>query len=437
MSGGAMVNVAVGLGLSPIVSRMYSKEEFGVFYIYVSVVTIGGLLINGMYNMAFVVPQREEDFLGLLKFCLITSLLGSLCFFIFLLLAKSSFLDWINAEELGSFAYLMPLGLLLSSLVISLQNWNVRRKEFKTNSLSAVATGVSDRGSQIGFGVSLGSVFSSLIFSKILADVVTILMLTKKSMISEIRTAFQIPMSRVKEILYEYIKYPKYVLSGNFINRLSGDIPLYLFSAAFDLRAAGAFGFATAILNVPYKVIGGSISTVYFQKATELFNQDRDLLQKFTISSFAKMTLLGSLAFGFLFAFGDFIFSFVFGEEWNLAGRIARVLSIYYIFKIISSPFNNIFRTVKKEQYSLIVNVVLSISRIGGVAVGILYDDLMSAIILFSLGNIIGYLVNFWLVFYSQGIQISRLLLKPFFQMIMIFGSFYVLRLVLLPYLIK
>ena len=435
MSSGAVVNVVIGLGLSPIVSRMYSKEEFGIYYIYLSVITIGGLIINGMYNMAFVVPKREEDFLALLKFCLISSFFGSLIFLVFLVIARSPFLNWISAEELGHFAYLLPLGLFLSSLVVTFQNWNVRRKEFKTNSISSVVTGVTDRGSQIGFGLSLGSVFSSLIFSKILSDIMTLITLSKRTMISEIRGALSIPISQMKKTILEYVKYPKFILTGNFINRLSGDIPLYLFAATFDLRAAGAFGFATAILNVPYKVIGGSISTVYFQKATELYNKDKKLLQEFSKSSFMKMTFLGSLAFGFVFGFGDIIFNIVFSSEWNLAGRIARVLSLYYIFKIVSSPFSTVIRSVKKEEYGLYLNIVLSVSRVFGIFVGILTGDLIYAVIWFALGNVFGYLVSNFLIFKAQGLKYFESMANSCMIIFLIYGMFYGLRLLTYPYL--
>jgi O-antigen/teichoic acid export membrane protein len=388
-----------------------------------------------MYNTAFVVPKREEDFLAMLKFCLISSFFGSLIFLVFLLIARSSFLNWISAEELGHFAYLLPAGLFLSSLVVSFQNWNVRRKEFKTNSISAVVTGTTDRGSQIGFGLSLGAVFSSLIFSKVLSDIMTLITLSKRTMISEIRKALSIPISEMKKTLLEYVKYPKFILTGNFINRLSGDIPLYLFAATFDLRAAGAFGFATAILNVPYKVIGGSISTVYFQKATELYNKDKKLLKEFSKSSFMKMTFLGSLAFGFVFGFGDIIFNIVFGSEWNLAGRIARVLSLYYIFKIVSSPFSTVLRSVKKEEYGLYLNIVLSVSRILGIFLGIMTGDLIYALICFTLGNVFGYLISNFLIFKAQDLPYFKNMVNSTLTIGLIFGIFYGIRLITFPYL--
>lgn len=435
MSGGAVVNVAVGLGLAPIVSRMYTKEEFGIYYIYISIITIGGLLINGMYNMAFVVPKREEDFRALLKFCLISSFLGSMLFFFFLLLARGPFLNWISAEKLGYFAYLLPLGLFLSSVVVSFQNWNVRRKEFKTNSFSSIVTGVVDRGSQIGFGYSIGAVFSSLIFSKILSDTVTLISLSKKSMILEIRIALSTPYSEVKKILLDFVKYPKFIMSGNFINRLSGDIPLYLFSATFDLRAAGAFGFATAILNVPYKVIGGSISTVYFQKATELYNKDKKLLQDFSKSSFMKMTFLGSLAFGFIFGFGDIVFNIVFSNEWNLAGRFARVLSLYYVFKIVSSPFSTVIRAVRKEEYGIYINIVVFVSRVVGVFIGIMTGNLIYAVIFFTLGNVLGYIASNYLIFKAQELPYFKSMIHSTLVIGLVFSVFYCARQLSYPYL--
>lgn len=247
--------------------------------------------------------------------------------------------------------------------------------------------------------------------------------------------AFGIPNSLMKKKLGEYVKYPKFILSGNFINRLSGDLPLYLFAATFDLKAAGAFGFATAILNVPYKVIGGSISTVYFQKATELYNKDKKMLQEFSKSSFMKMTFLGSLAFGFIFGFGDIIFNVVFGSEWNLAGRIARVLSMFYIFKIVSSPFSTVIRSVRKEEYGIYLNIVLALCRLLGIFTGIMTGNLIYAVVFFAFGNIIGYLVSNVLIFKAQEIPCFKSMLNSTLVIGLVFGLFYVARLLTLPFI--
>jgi len=435
MSSGAGVNVLIGLGLSPIVSRMYTKEEFGIYYLYLSIITIGGLLINGTYNQAFVVPRKEEDFLALLGFCLKASVLLSLVFLGFILLLGNQFLILINASEIGNWMYALPLGLLLTSFLLSFQNWNVRRKEFKRNALSSVAMSSSDRGGQILIGLAKGVEYSSLIISKLLSDLIAIVFLWRSEMKGDLIKGWQAPWNSIQKNLKEYIKYPKFVLTGRFMNRLSSDLPLYLFSASFGLKTAGAFGFAIAMLNVPFKVIGGSISTVYFQRATELFHKDKKLLQEFSQSSFMKMTILGSLAFGFVFAFGDVLFNVVFGEEWNLAGRIARILSVFYIFRIVNSPFSTVLRSVRKEEYGLYLNIGLAASRIFGIWIGIQTGSIIYAVICFSLGNIVGYIYSNYLVFKSQELSYFRVFFKSTGFIVLIFGLFYLLRLLIFPYL--
>jgi len=60
MSSGAIVNIVVAFILTPIVTRLFSQEEFGIFYIYASIVAIASLVINGMYPHAFPKEHRSD-----------------------------------------------------------------------------------------------------------------------------------------------------------------------------------------------------------------------------------------------------------------------------------------------------------------------------------------------------------------------------------------
>ena len=137
MSGGAVLNICIAFILTPVVTRLYTKEEFGVFYIYASIIAIGTLIINGMYPHAFVIPNKKRNFLSILKFCLTTSIIGGLLFFIFLLLTGVWFFNQIGELKLFEFWFLIPIGLFISSLNIIFVNWNIRNKEFKQNASSS------------------------------------------------------------------------------------------------------------------------------------------------------------------------------------------------------------------------------------------------------------------------------------------------------------
>ncbi len=431
MSSGAIINIIIAFVLTPIVTRIYDQKEFGVFYIFSSIVAISTLIINGMYPHALVVPKERKDFLALLKLCFMMTGIGIIIFSLFILVGGHWFLELIHGEQIGNYIYLMPVALLFSSLNVIFINWNVRRKEFKKNASSNVASSLVAKGTQIGYGTLLYDTFPGLIFSDIIAKIIGTIILFSKNMKAEFIYFKSISKKDVISSAKEYDKYPKFVLMGNFINRFTGDIPLYILSSFFGLGAVGAFGFANQMLSIPYNVIGNSIAPVYFQRANELYQKNKKALQDFTISSYNKMLLLGGLAFGFIFGFGDIVFKLVFSSEWQLAGQIARVLSIFYIFKLISSPFSRIFRVVRKEEYGMYINILIAMSRIVGIGVGILFKDILMTILFFSIGNIIGYFSTNLMVFKAINIHVKKILLSSLGKIVGIYSAFYIFRIVL------
>jgi O-antigen/teichoic acid export membrane protein len=223
-------------------------------------------------------------------------------------------------------------------------------------------------------------------------------------MISELKVLGRIKWPEVKAVGLKYNKYPKHLLPGNLVNRYTSDLPIYLLTAYFSPAMTGAFVLANSVMNIPLNVLGNSIASVFLQRANELYIDDKEKLKSFAITTNKKLVLAGVVTFGVLFGFGDVIFEIVFGDEWFLAGQMAMILSVYFIFKLAAGPMAKVFRVVGKEEYSLYASVVLGVCRSLGVVLGVLTDNPLNTIIYFSAGSILGYLFTYMLVFRSCGI---------------------------------
>jgi len=423
-----MINIFAAFFLTPIGTRIYSKEEVGVFYIYASIVAISTLVINGMYPHAIVVPKFKRDFLALLKLCFILTFIGISIFSLFILFCGTWFLELIHGEEIGNYMYLLPLSLFLSTINIVFINWNIRRKEFKKNASSNVALSVTSKTVQIGYGTYIVGSFSGLIYAEIISKFIGTIILGAKNMVRELRYLKLIGYNDIKKAFIDFKKYPLFILPGNFMNKFTADIPLYILSSFFGIGAVGAFGFANQMLSIPYNVIGNSIAPVYFQRANELYHNNIETFQDFTKTSYYKMLYIGVLAFGFIFAFGDILFGFIFSEQWELAGQIARILSVYYIFKIIASPFTRIFRVVRKEELGLFINIIVAMLRVISIYLGVKTGDFLIAMIYFSIGNLIAYMITNMLVFKSIEMFTMKLLVKSLLIIGFVLFFFYMLR---------
>jgi O-antigen/teichoic acid export membrane protein len=429
MASGAMISTLVALGTMPIISRIFDKDDFGVYAVFVSVTSLVGMFATAFYPTAFVIPKFKVDFLKLLKASIFGMLITTTVVCIAILLFKETFVRSFNLGNIQTYIWLLPIGIIFSESFKIIQNWNVRNAKFNKNASSNVSMKLSERVLNIFTGTVYAPSPGSLIYSYLVSLSVGISFLYQKRMFTEFKAALQLPLKQVFHTCREYIKYPLFVMPANFINKFTSDLPLYFLALYFSASITGGFSFALTLLNVPFKIIGNSLASVFYHKAAQIHLENPSTLSEFTINLHLKMLIVGSIVFGVIFAFGEFLFSFVFGTEWALAGKFASLLSIYYIYRVISSPLSKIFSITRNEQYTLWINITLAVSRTISIYFGVLTEDPLTAVLYFSVGNLIGYFITNLLVFYILKANLVKIVLTDIAIILCSFAFFYYLNL--------
>ena len=87
LMGGNIISQSLPIAISPILTRIYTPADFGLFSILISISMIFGSISNGRYELAIMLPQNEEDAinitaLGFFITLLITIILLIIIFFI-------------------------------------------------------------------------------------------------------------------------------------------------------------------------------------------------------------------------------------------------------------------------------------------------------------------------------------------------------------------
>ena len=59
---------AIPIAISPILTRIYTPEEFGVFALYMAIASILTVLVTGRYEMAILLPKKDPDLIFLTDF---------------------------------------------------------------------------------------------------------------------------------------------------------------------------------------------------------------------------------------------------------------------------------------------------------------------------------------------------------------------------------
>ena len=76
---------AIPIAISPILTRIYTPEEFGVFALYMAIASILTVLVTGRYEMAILLPKKDRDAMSLVALSIALSFFISIILLIIVL----------------------------------------------------------------------------------------------------------------------------------------------------------------------------------------------------------------------------------------------------------------------------------------------------------------------------------------------------------------
>ncbi len=359
---GNILNFTIQVILTPVMSRIYGPEAYGEYAYFNLVVTnlvfLGGLSLPTVY----VIAPREYDFFALGKAVLTSVLIVTVLSFFGYLLFRN---------YLSEFSYqytvipLLIILIFLNSVNAIFTNSNIRGKYFKRNSLISVLGNLFSRGGSIGFGYFLFASGIGLLIGDLIRGILNFTALTSNKM----KGQFLLFVKRsnhkyIRSIFKKNIDVVKYIFPSQVLNKFTYDIPLLIIGGYFSKEHLGYFTFAVAILNIPRNLVARAIQPVFYQKANEIHQHDPDTIGHFVERIFISALLFTFLPFTIISIWAPEIFAFVFGNEWETAGKIASLLTFQFILATIAESFGGIRRILGLQKRILILTIFSAILRI-------------------------------------------------------------------------
>ena len=128
---GTIIAQALPIAISPILSRMYSPEDFGVLALFMSIIVVFGSVANARYEMAIIIPKSEKDAISIFLLGLIISVVLSLLLLIVVIVFHNPILKLLDNKDISFWLYFVPLAVLGIGIFNALNFYNTRVKKFK------------------------------------------------------------------------------------------------------------------------------------------------------------------------------------------------------------------------------------------------------------------------------------------------------------------
>lgn len=342
---GAAFSQALLLLATPILSRLYAPDDFGLFALYNSTLLMATVIATGRYELAIVLPASIKDSANLallaLSAAVLVMLLSTLAMFLF----RGPIEDYLETDTLGAWIYLLPLSVLLAALYQVLNYWQTRARRFGLITRSRIAQSISNVTTSIGLGLMHVAPLGLILGQVVALFVGSFVLLRRGRFFAKLRLASR---QRLVANARRYRKFPLVNSFHAFVDSLQNAGVILVAGYFFSAATVGLYVVALRLMSAPLLLVGSSMAQVYYERGSAIFESDGDVYS-ITRSVILRMAYFTAVPVLVVLLFGQELFATVLGESWREAGLYAQCLAPFVFFKSLVSPVSQLPNIVNRQ----------------------------------------------------------------------------------------
>lgn len=376
----SVFTIGSSIAVTPILSRLFSPEEYGEWGVFSSVVVIVDCVICLSYENAIVKSQSIKELSSIICLCSVTSIILSIlttvAFYTGKLLEIPFFVNF-PCVGLLFIALLLGGGKTISSFVSN------RLGLYNSLSLGGAIMGGSQALNRVVFG--LVNIKPGLILGNLLATLLSTLYLFKELKIKSKKNLYDgVSYGKIKSVAIKYRKFPLYDAPSQLISFTLANIIIIILSLYFSMDEIGSFSMVSQLVLIPVTVLGISMQTVYLKELSNV-QYIKDEIRGLTSKVIGVCFPLSCIPTLFLILGGDLFLVYFLGEDWALTSKMSFCVSIFSIPIILSEPLLPIFKILDKQDVLFKLNVLNLLLTIVSLYIGIFFNfSILVVLIVYS-----------------------------------------------------
>ncbi|XLX42192.1 lipopolysaccharide biosynthesis protein [Ectopseudomonas mendocina] len=371
---------AIPIAISPILTRLYSPEEFGLFAFYMAVVSITVVLVTGRYEQAILLPRQDRDAGHIAALVVLLSAVVSAYLLLLVILFNSQIVLFLGDPKLAPWLYWVPASTFLMGTYQGLNYWSNRKTQYKRLAISRTVQSGSAALAQLsyarveGLGLVAGQVTGQVFATSVMARLIW---REDHKLIRTLRPLRSLALAR------KYINFPKYLIVAHGFNTASGQMPVLLLNALFSAASAGFFTLTQRVMGAPMALVAGALGDVFRQEASQAYSHQGNCLAIYK-KTLKRLLLISVLPFLMFFFIAPDMFAFVFGGQWRIAGEYAQILTLKFFFDFVAGPLSAMFMIAQKQRLDLLWQMALVSMAVGSFYMGFWFSDVKLALMVYA-----------------------------------------------------
>ncbi len=333
-SGNALAQVIYVLSM-PAITRLFGPADFGTLSIFLQCIALTTILVSFRVEQIIMLARTDTRARVLAVFVLNY---GAMTFAAMTLIALLLVLLDVVPTPYQPWALLLPLASYFMVFGQAIQQLSQRTADFRrsgisevvnrtANSMTAIFAGLAGLPSYfLAFAVTVGFFFKALTFLKFLG-------LIRRNFILAVLLGFR---AIRRQALFKLLGS---LITSHSLLAMTMIAPLSYIGYRYGADFAGYYSLVLTTLSLPTALIGNAVGQVFYQRASSQFSKG-EAFTGLVIGNVKLLAMIAIPSFSFVAVFGPFLYPFVFGPNWQLAGEVARFVAVSVALSFMSVPFD-------------------------------------------------------------------------------------------------
>jgi O-antigen/teichoic acid export membrane protein len=367
--------------ISPLLTRLYTPNEFGIFSFFSSIVFTAIILTTFRMEMAIILPKKHDEAKIIVKIIFLTTI--SMIVFLFLgyLIFNTQLNSFKIFLDLKNFIYFFPIAIFCFSMNQAYYYYSNRLGFFNIMAVSKIVRSSFSALLQLLFGLFNIGVLG-LILGMVGSLLLSLLYFIKTLRVSVRDWINHISKDSFCRVITRYKNFPLILTPSSFLEAISVHMPIFLLTYYYSPYVSGLYALTQRVIQLPISVVATSVSDILRKKITtdyQVHGNARPILV-YTMKRLFLFALVFTLA---LYFFSKNMFLVIFGDAWIMAGRYVEIMSVMIFMRIISNPIGVMFVIAEKQSVDFFIQVSTVVCAVVALFLGYYYYNSAEMSILF------------------------------------------------------
>jgi O-antigen/teichoic acid export membrane protein len=378
----------INIGFSLLLPRIYDPSDFANFGIFIATALILFEINNFKLDYALMLPNDEEERIGLYKKALYYStmfsgaLLGIYLLYILLPFENHAYyLGWVAVSVFVNGIYQPTITYCNRHQMYRIINFSRILQAIVTGLVSCAPIFLFTPKILLIEGFVMGQLAGLFVMSRLFLSLL------------------EAPSKMNEALLLKFVHFPKFGTWSALLNTLSRNMVFYFLQLFFNPSQVGSYTFTHRLVNAPLGLITNAVGQAYFREAS--VSRTKEHLQQLTTKIILILSLTTIIPIILVMGWGPAIFATIFGDEWNSAGEIAKILALWYGLSLVVTPLTMLLDVKGYLKWELKYNILFFLIRLLGLILGGILGDFYITLAIFC-G--IGVVFNIYMLVFIQKI---------------------------------